>query len=175
MTDQDVKQAEEDVAQQETSEVTEVAVSEVVALDVEEFIKESRRASLEDIKALPGMRKALAVPFVIPGTDLEVLLAPSSQTDRYKSMIGAMAIIQASDGNDEGQRVQMIEGMANSLIKSCVIEPLLDDESIAALNEFSATGVTALLVKCREICGMDTADDSQAVENFIFGNLLNMS
>lgn len=169
VSDEIVENVDNDVIQTVTDEVG----------LIEEVIVQSRRASLEDIKGLPGMRKAQAVPFVIPGTDLEVLLAPSSQTQRYKGMIVALAAIKqstdADDKQDDNQRVEIIEAMANSLLKSCVLEPPLDDEAIAALNEYNSTGVTALLEECRKISGMDSTDDTKVVENFIFGSLLGMS
>ena len=166
---------EEKEVQETEAGVTQLPTEELKEEVLEEVIETKRRASVEDIKNLPCVRKAKAEAFVIPGTELEVLVAPSSQSDRYKAMISSLAAIKASDDKDESQKVKIIENMANSLLKACVVEPELDDEAIAALNEFSADGVTALLSKCRQVSGMDTADDSQAMENFIFGNLLGMS
>lgn len=166
MEEKEVQETEAGVTQMPTEEMKEEVMQEVI---------EAKRASLDDIKNLPCVRKAKAEAFVIPGTELEVLVVPSSQSERYKAMISSLAAIKASDDKDEGQKVKIIENMANSLLKACVVEPELDDDAIAALNEFSADGVTALLSKCRQVSGMDTADDSQAMENFIFGNLLGMN
>ena len=173
MEDNAVEKTEEAVAQTETLDVV---VPEQPTVDA---VVQNKRASLDDIKALPDVRKSKAVPFVIPGTGLEVLVAPCSQSARYKSMMRALSAIKESTdknpGADDNQRVEIIEAMASSMIKACVVEPALDDEAIAALNEFNASGVTALLEKCREVSGMDTSDDTKAVESFIFGNLLGMS
>ena len=130
---------------------------------VEAVIEEMKVASLEQLKELPAIRKAGAVPFTIPGTDLTVMLAKCTGTTKYMMSVQQVQLAQAEDEDD---RLKWLRAQNNALIKSCVVDPVLDDESIEALNEFNGDAVEALVARCVELSSDGRIKAQELLESF---------
>lgn len=128
-----------------------------------EVIEQMSVASLEQLKSLPVMRKASAVPFEIPGTGLVVKIAPCTATEAFTASVHQLRAI-ASESDEERFSIRQI--MARSLVKSCVVEPELDDEALDAIDNYDVRGLTALLQKCHEVSGMDDVMVTDQAESF---------
>jgi hypothetical protein len=140
----------------------EEAVSQQQTIE-EEVVREYRRATLEDIMQLPFIRKAKAKPYVIPGTDLEVLIAPVTPTEAFKA---SLAGLKALKMEDEDERVAFMLAQANGIIKCCVVEPELTDAALEALNEFNIEGFQGLVQECRNVSGLGGDIDTAQTESF---------
>lgn len=130
---------------------------------VDEAVKGVKRASAEDILALPALRIAQAKPFVIPGTGLEVMVAACSGTDAYRHTVAGLCAVKA-EGDEK--KVAAMKVVGNAIIKSCVVDPELTDEAIQALNEYSANGLGALLEFCKTISGLGDLYRTADFEDF---------
>lgn len=146
--------------------MTDETMSENVVAEptVDDVVKELRTASLEDLKRLPEIRKANAVPFKLPGTDLQVKIAPCTMLDSYKSGVAALQSAKLDDGSPEKLEHQQIQ--ARAMLKACVVEPVLDDEAIEALEGYSANGLAALLFECQRISALGGVLDTDVAEDF---------
>lgn len=130
---------------------------------VEGVVRELRVASLDELKAIREVRKANAQPFTIPGTDITVMIAPCTATDSYKAQIAQLKAIKIE--SDE-ERVGFLQATASALIKSCVVDPVLDDEALAALNDFDATAIGALFDKCQQMSQLGDVGETGLMESF---------
>lgn len=131
---------------------------------VEEAVKEIRTASLEDLKNLPEIRKANGTPFTIPGTNLTVKIAPCTMLDSYKAGVAALQSNKLEDGTPEKLEHQQIQTRAT--LKACVVDPVLDDEAIDALERYSANGLIELLFECQRISAIGDVQDTDVSESF---------
>lgn len=129
---------------------TEDVVETATEVTVGDVLEAQKIATLEQFKKLPEVRLAQAVPFTIPDSDITVLLAKCDATTKYMMTIQQL---KASGTEDEDERIAFLKAMNNGFIKSCVVEPKLDDEAIEALQQFTSSGFEALLGKCAEITG----------------------
>jgi len=134
---------------------------------VAEVVAEMRAASLEDLKNLPVLRKAQAEDFEVPGTGLTVKLAKCTGNTKYVMSVQQMQMVQTED---EDERGKMVKAMNNAIIKSCCVEPVLDDEAIEALNEFNADAVEALVARCVELSSGGTIKSTDLLESFSSGS-----
>jgi len=155
MSDEQVN--EEQVGEQKTSR------EQIEREVVEQVVREYRRASLKDILQLPALRRTQAIPYVIPGTDLEVLIAPASYTDVYKASVST---IKASKIEDTNEQLDALEANAIGLLKACILEPEMTDEAIEALRNYSQFGFSALVKACREISGIAGVSEADNLEGF---------
>ena len=128
----------------------EAVVAETTEVTVAEVREAQKIATLEQFKQLPEVRLKQAVPFTIPDSDVTVLIAKCDATTKYMMTIQQL---KASSTEDEDERIAFLKAMNNGFIKSCVVEPKLDDEAIEALQQFTSVGFEALLSKCAEISG----------------------
>jgi len=130
---------------------------------VEEVVQEMRVASLEDIKSLPEMRKAHAVPFDIPDTPFRVMIAPCTAVAQYGAIVSQLKLLRTED---DDERKTQIQAAGNALVKNCVVEPVLDDEALEAINNYNGYALTALLQKCREVSKLGEEGETDVVEAF---------
>ena len=130
---------------------------------VESVVAEMKVASLEDLKTLPEIRKASAVPFQIPGTPFTVMLAKCSGITKYVMNVQQMLMVQTDDADE---RLKYLTAMNNAIIKSCVIQPVLDEDAIQAINEYDGSALEMLLAKCVELSSDGKIKQTDMLENF---------
>lgn len=138
-------------------------VPEPTTEQITEVVKEMKVASLSQLKELPAIRVAKAVPFVIPGTELTVMLAPCDGVTQYSNSIKQMKLLSSEDVDEQEA---MMRAIGNAIVKSCVVEPKLDDDALQALNEYNGTALTALMEKCKEISDLADMANTVATETF---------
>lgn len=138
-------------------------VPEPTTEQITEVIKQQQVASLAQLKLLPQIRKANAVPFQIPGTEFVVKIAPCTVTDAYKAIVSELKTV---DIEDDEERIANLRTSANALIKACVVEPELDDEAVNAINDFNANALGDLITECKKISGLDKPMSTTVSEAF---------
>jgi len=123
----------------------------------QEDLSEDLYATVEEIKTWRQKRIDDAEPFEVPGTGKYFLIASADTAAMYKSIVAEL------EGMTES-RTDWFEAVNDTLLKTCVVKPVLDDEAIAALKASDGQMVLAIVTKCREASGL--SEGTVGAENF---------
>jgi len=123
----------------------------------QEDLSEEMYATVDEIKAWRQKRIDDAKPFEVPGTGKYFLIASADTASMYR------AIVAELEGMTEN-RADWFEAVNDTLLKTCVVKPVLDDEAIAALKASDGQMVLAIVTKCRQVSGLE--EGTVGAENF---------
>lgn len=145
--------------------MTEEMKQEEVVVAQPTIVAEKKVSTLDDIKRLPQDRIANAQPFTLPGTNITVMLAKCSGTAKF--VLNAQQL-QRFRQEDEGNKDESkwLEMMSRTVVKSCVVDPVLDDEAVTALAEGECDAFEALVRKCMELSADEGISETSVLENF---------
>lgn len=123
----------------------------------QESLSEELYATVDEIKSWKQKRIDNAEPFEVPGTGKYFLIASADTASMYR------AIVAELEGMTEN-RADWFEAVNDTLLKTCVVKPTLDDDAIAALKASDGQMVLAIVTKCRQLSGLE--EGTVGAENF---------